>query len=232
MMVAELGLGKPSAYADLGQTLQERGFLSDRGYVDVIKTIAVTRNVLAHAYRRMGVEDLNKIVDEVLPKAEDLIGSELMRILEDEQIDPPGCGVSPSKELSEVFARHGVVVAYLFGSRARGTARGDSDYDLAVVFRSDDVTILDEMELAKDVAEALKVQADKVDVTALNRADSPLLARVFKEGKVIYASNDRERKDWERKAYLNLLRLGDLDAVYIRKASKRIRSRNGRSTKV
>ena len=38
------------------------------------------------------------------------------------------------RDLSEVFAAHGVAVAYLFGSRAEGTARPASDHDVAVLF--------------------------------------------------------------------------------------------------
>ncbi len=38
--------------------------------------------------------------------------------------------------LSRVLASHGVEVAYLFGSRAAGTARPDSDHDVAVLFES------------------------------------------------------------------------------------------------
>jgi predicted nucleotidyltransferase len=37
-------------------------------------------------------------------------------------------------DLSEVFAAHGVAVAYLFGSRTEGTARADRDHDIAVLF--------------------------------------------------------------------------------------------------
>ena len=46
--------------------------------------------------------------------------------MQDERVHMP--------DLSEVFAAHDVAVAYLFGSRAEGTAGPTSDHDVAVLF--------------------------------------------------------------------------------------------------
>ncbi len=66
--------------------------------------------------------------------------------------------------------RHGVAFAYIFGSRARNMAREDSDYNIAVFFRNNNVSVLDKITLAEDIAESLWVPVDRVDVVVLNKA--------------------------------------------------------------
>ncbi|RLE84246.1 MAG: hypothetical protein DRJ67_10875, partial [Thermoprotei archaeon] len=113
--------------------------------------------------------------------------------------------------------------AYLFGSRARGTAREDSDYDFAVLLPREEVGVVEEVALALELAEELGVPPDKVDVVVLNKADPGLVARVLKEGKLLYARSEEERRRWERRTLLELLRLSDRTAVYAARALKRIK---------
>jgi predicted nucleotidyltransferase len=139
-------------------------------------------------------------------------------------IDPvDGSNVKYVANLLEgVFRKHNVVLAYLFGSRARGCSRSDSDYDIAVLMDRSEVTVMDEIELALDIADALKVPADRVDVVALNIADTMLKARVLREGAVIYAENEDVRKVWERKVYLEVLDSTDFYAIYIARVFGRL----------
>ncbi|RLE96193.1 MAG: nucleotidyltransferase domain-containing protein [Thermoprotei archaeon] len=162
--------------------------------------------------------DLRRLAEGLLPRVADPIDA-LARIAEERGLDPP----NPSGQLFRVFERHGVVLAYLFGSRARGTARRGSDYDFAVLFARDDVSVEEEIALALGLAEALGVPSDKVDVVALNRADPELIARVLKEGKLLYARSEDERRRWERRTLLELLRLSDLTAVYAARALKHVK---------
>ena len=217
MMVADLSLRKPSTYAGLGAALREAGLLSEEHY-ELVRGVAAARNVLAHAYRRMDRGDLRRLAEGLLPRVADPIDA-LARIAEERGLDPP----NPSGQLFRVFERHGVVLAYLFGSRARGTARRGSDYDFAVLFARDDVSVEEEIALALGLAEALGVPSDKVDVVALNRADPELIARVLKEGKLLYARSEDERRRWERGTLLELLRLSDLTAVYAARALKHVK---------
>jgi len=220
MIVAKLGLRKPPSYAGLGLLLREEGLIEEH-HAKAVSTLAYTGNVLAHAYRRLGEEDLKAIVDKVLPDAEGLI-DRLLKILEDKREDP--CVMNPPviEKIREVFIKHEVAIAYLFGSRARGTEREDSDYDIAVLFQTEDVTILDEAELAKELASALGVPVDKVDIVALNRADSRLIAKVLEEGAPLYYKSNEDKTRWELKTYLNLLKSIDLDSTYLARTLKKI----------
>ena len=71
-------------------------------------------------------------------------------------------------DLSEVFAAHDVAVAYLFGSRAEGTARPTSDHDVAVLFADPEPALDATVRLAADLARILGTEVDVVD---LDRAE-------------------------------------------------------------
>lgn len=218
MAVAELGLRKPGSYSKLGEPLLEAGLIS-RESCDDIRLVALTRNVLAHAYRRLSAEDLDGIVREVLPRAEGVV-RELAEALEGRGVDPPTLE-GRLVEVARVLERRGVRLAYLFGSRARGAEREDSDYDIAVLFGREGVTVVDEVGLSLEVARALRVPADRVDLVSLDSADPLLVARVLKEGVPIYAASEEDRRRWEREKYLEVLRATDLYAVYASRALSR-----------
>jgi uncharacterized protein len=78
----------------------------------------------------------------------------------------------------------------LFGSRARGDHRADSDYDILVITETGDPH-----ELARIVSRALRGRTFALDLLALPKAHiaarlehSTLLNRIFREGKVLYAA--------------------------------------------
>ncbi len=91
----------------------------------------------------------------------------------------------------------GVSVAYLFGSRARGQARPDSDADLAVLLRNPkaELPLLAEAELATRLADVLQV--DAVDVTLVERAPLEVRARVVREGRVVLEDDAVRRVRFE-----------------------------------
>ena len=161
----------------------------------------------------MSGEDLSAIVRDILPKVMELV-RELFKLVELKGIDPVKAPLRNEK-LGGVFAKHGVSLAYLFGSRARGLAVEGSDYDIAVLFGSSDITVINEVKLAVDLAKALGVPSDRVDVVALDRADLSLVAEVLEHGIPIYYRSLGELRSWERKSYLKLLGLRDLDAIYL-----------------
>ena len=87
--------------------------------------------------------------------------------------------------------------AYLFGSRATGSARPDSDADIAFVARSP-LDLLAEAALADRLAIALEVPA--VDLVDLLRAPLLLTGRVLTEGRTIFSSDEPGRVEFEVRA--------------------------------
>ena len=65
-----------------------------------------------------------------------------------------------------------------------------------------------------------------MDVVALDRVNLSLVAEVLEHGIPIYYKSLKELRSWERKSYLKLLRLRDLDATYLSKALKRLKVKN------
>lgn len=96
-------------------------------------------------------------------------------------------------DLSDVFADHVVDVAYLFGSRAEGTARHDSDHDVAVLFGSDPGLVGVEM-LARDLRRRLGTPVDVVD---LDKAPLELRGTVAERGRLIHSTNEPRRVRFE-----------------------------------
>ena len=76
--------------------------------------------------------------------------------------------------------RTDVRVAMLFGSRARGTARPDSDVDLAV-----EAPGVDLLTLGAELGGALDLEVDVVDLDYVH-APIPLLEHVIRDGIIVH----------------------------------------------
>lgn len=97
----------------------------------------------------------------------------------------------------DVLRGHGVVFALLFGSRAEGRARGDSDVDLGVWAPGE----LDEWRLRGELG-------DTVDLLDLRRAPDGLAGRVAMTGLVLLDDDPPTRIRWQadtRKRHLDEL---------------------------
>jgi Uncharacterized conserved protein len=126
-LLAEAGLRKPASYSELAAPLLERGY-APRLFAEEVAKIARTRNLLAHAYRRIPREELAGIARKALAAAPRLL-EELARIAESLGTSPP-----EGERVAEVLKRHSnIVAALLFGSRARGSAAEGSDFDIAIL---------------------------------------------------------------------------------------------------
>ena len=102
-------------------------------------------------------------------------------------------------ELSAVFVAHGVAVAYLFGSRAEGTAGPGSDHDVAVLFADPDPAFDATVRLGADLAAVLGTAVDVVD---LDRATLELRGRVAERGRRLYSADEPRRVRFEVDARL------------------------------
>jgi predicted nucleotidyltransferase len=77
-----------------------------------------------------------------------------------------------------------VVAAWLFGSRARGTARPESDVDLALLVREpSEPGLRPRLRLQLTCADALGLPAERVDLVLLDHAPALLTHEVLREGR-------------------------------------------------
>ncbi len=95
--------------------------------------------------------------------------------------------------------RSDVIAAYLFGSRARGAAREDSDVDVAVLIRGEPDSTLDGlgMDLLVDLERDL---GRPVDLVVLNRAPTDLVHRVLRDGRLVLERDRSARIRFEVRA--------------------------------
>jgi predicted nucleotidyltransferase len=99
----------------------------------------------------------------------------------------------------------GCVAIYLFGSHAAGTARRDSDIDLAVLAPA---PLGDEerWHLAQTLAVALGRDVDLVD---LRRASAVMRVQVLESGKLLFESDSTQRQEFEAIALSDYARLNE-----------------------
>lgn len=100
-----------------------------------------------------------------------------------------------------------VVAAWLFGSRARGDARQDSDVDVAILLRTDPPHTLAglRLDLAADLEEAC---GRPVDLVIVNRAPPDLVHRVLRDGDLLLERDRSARIRFEvrsRNEYFDIL---------------------------
>ena len=89
-----------------------------------------------------------------------------------------------------MLAAHGVIVAYLFGSQADGTAGPTSDTDLAVIFKASEPAFAATESVAQDVAGLVSTTVDVVDLV---RATIELRGKVAMTGKLLYSTDEPRR---------------------------------------
>jgi predicted nucleotidyltransferase len=93
---------------------------------------------------------------------------------------------------ARLAAEPDVLVAYLFGSRARGTARPGSDVDVAVLLAEDADAHGRQLELMATLGQG-------VDVVVLNQAPVALAYRVLRDGVLLVRRDERARVEhWAR----------------------------------
>ena len=120
--------------------------------------------------------------------------------------------------LKEHLRSQGVVLAYLFGSMARGEDGPISDVDIAVLFSKEPSReeAWDAMlRLPEEVSRVLGRQAD---VVVLELAPVTLRFAVIDEGSVLLSDDEDRRVDFESKAireYLDTQHLRDVQRYYL-----------------
>lgn len=106
---------------------------------------------------------------------------------------PPEASPVKAIEGLEKAIPDGVLFAALVGSRAKGQARADSDWDIAVLWKQMDALerISRHEYLRRELAHALSVSEDKIDLIDLSNAGLAMRALVVEEGMLIVAHDQR-----------------------------------------
>lgn len=97
----------------------------------------------------------------------------------------------------DIFKKHKVKLAYLFGSQAKGNAAKESDFDVAVLFEeppSDPLALRETMDLCSDLRNFFP---NKIDVVSLHYASLLLKYEVVAHSRVLYCENEIERINFE-----------------------------------
>lgn len=211
MIIAELGLRKPSSYTEIADILAEGGLLSSLE-ASRLKDLARIRNRVAHTYRRLNPNELKVYGNEAVNSKD--LALTLIEKTRERSIDPP----QTLKTLTPIFKRRNVMLAYLFGSRAKGLETEGSDWDIAVLFGEKPSDI---GELQAEIAETLGVSEDRIDLVELEGADLHLKFRVIREGKVLYEAETGVRARFEAKVLIEYLDARGIYEVYLNRLLKR-----------
>ena len=200
MLAVYMGLEKPETYRGVMKLLAEKLGLS-RSDQEFLVRLAGFRNILVHAYTKIdrGLEEKTfSEIEEKIPKIVSTIGNYVGKI----SVDPQTTELS--LKLEKVFRKHNVKFAFLFGSIARkGFGR---DYDIAVYM--DLENLLELGGLIVDIAEALGVSEDKIDLVHLNTAPLNIVYTILLEGKLIHG-NREEALNYLYRKYLEILDINE-----------------------
>ncbi len=100
---------------------------------------------------------------------------------------PLGLVIDPAA-LAALCRRYHVAKLELFGSRAKGTARPDSDVDLLVTFEEGQTPGLEFFGLADDLEHLVGRKVDLLTRPRVERDDNPIFRRgVLSAAEVLYA---------------------------------------------
>lgn len=116
------------------------------------------------------------------------------------------------KGLAGFFEGEGkILLAYLFGSYAKGSRGPLSDVDVAVLLSEEPGTSKELLEYYLYLLNRLsEILGDRVDLVILNVSPPLLKYQVIKHGRVVYSRDERARVGFEARSlreYLDLSRL-------------------------
>lgn len=99
----------------------------------------------------------------------------------------------------------GLIALYRFGSQTKGTARPDSDVDLAILTRNP-IPAMRRFELAQELAVQLHRDVDLVDLCS---ASTIMRMQVISTGACLDAPDEPARREFEMYAYSDYARLNE-----------------------
>jgi uncharacterized protein YutE (UPF0331/DUF86 family)/predicted nucleotidyltransferase len=210
MAISAVGGRTPKGYSEIGMLLADVGLLNEKD-AKVLKSMAGVRNILVHAYaavdRNMLMSSANRLLEDA-PR----IAKTLREGLKGKTIDPPALD-ELQKNLQELFKGR-VKAAFLFGSRTKEYSL-KGDYDISVYFGKPH-DLYDLGELAVDVAKALNVDEDKVDIIDLNSATPEIVLEAL-NGIPLFVEDEYVVFELKVKATLTLLDIKSGIHAYLKK---------------
>lgn len=115
-------------------------------------------------------------------------------------------------KLTTIASEHkDIAILWLYGSRAKGTAHNESDYDIAIAFKnfnlSSEGKYLRPNLFKLDLTEKLNLPEDKISVVDINQAPAYLAFNIIETGQVLFSDGTgRYYKEcnriWSQLSYL------------------------------
>ena len=130
--------------------------------------------------------------------------------------------VDKQKIAGVLAAEPGVELAYLYGSYATGLAYENSDVDIGIVVNpalAKSVDFKYESDLAMKIEEVLHKE---VDLRTINKAQISFLHQIVSTGKILFASSDKTRVEFETKTLMNYLDFKPVNDLYEEYRNKRL----------
>ncbi|MEI3612397.1 type VII toxin-antitoxin system MntA family adenylyltransferase antitoxin [Pseudogracilibacillus sp. SO30301A] len=93
------------------------------------------------------------------------------------------------KIIRTTLSKFNPIFIILFGSYAKGTARKDSDIDIAF-FTQTDISDYERFLTAQQLAENLQIES--VDLVDIRKVDTVFAAQIFYTGEVIFCKDENE----------------------------------------
>ena len=105
--------------------------------------------------------------------------------------------MKPIEIKKRIFKKFNVKLAYLFGSRVKGSSVKKSDFDIAILFKekNNSLDFFDETIYLKDAL--IKYFPNEINIVALNDADSLLKYEVISHNILLYSDDQKFRIDFE-----------------------------------
>jgi len=211
MIVAQIGARKPKTYSELGDVLLEAQIIEENE-AKLVKRIAYERNILAHAYRKIDKNELKELTAKFLTNKVKHFVKDFLNKCKNLNVDPE---TKIDEKLKEILEKEKITLAYIFGSRARGTSREDSDWDIAI-YKGRKLSHDELFKLTLKISKILNVPIEYIDIVDLYNIDPLLGFTVINEGKTIYCKNPEIKWKIEYKILRNYLDTQDMYHIYLK----------------
>jgi predicted nucleotidyltransferase len=129
------------------------------------------------------------------------------------------------QKLDKLCKSFSLRLVILFGSAVKGVTDAESDVDIGVVTDGQHITAEYEINLVKAFSQLF--QSGKVDVVALNHADSLLLFQVATHGVLLFEKKQGQFNDFKVEAFKKHndgRKFYQLDEIYVKDFLKREKS--------